>query len=253
MLFQIGWGEENKIKNNIYIWNFNSLDCILHLKSIYNHGFTYSASLFKENNQLYILASNSQGQKFSQPLKVFDINGKKVKEIKSLKRNTKYIDVYYDTKLDKNFIILIDGTLSSFDYATHKLYKKYHDRQWAPYGDNIIIKPSKKVVKIIECDFDGKINIYNFHTGELLLNARADGYGFCCWNNNYILATEKYKRFVLIDIYSSLNKKCFEGHKSTIFKIVKLIHPNYGECLITISETETKLWIIKKEPTSKKK
>ena len=33
----------------------------------------------------------------------------------------------------------------------------------------------------------------------------------------------------------------------TVFKIVKLIHPKYGECLITVSEEETKLWIIKKE------
>ena len=101
----------------------------------------------------------------------------------------------------------------------------------------------------MECDFNGEIKIFNFHTGDLLFNSRAGGYGFCCWNNNYILATEKYNRFALINVSSPINKKYFEGHKNTVFKIIKLIHPNYGECLITISENETKLWIIKKKPT----
>jgi hypothetical protein len=132
------------------------------------------------------------------PLKIYDIKGNKVKEIKSFKRNIKYIDIYFDTRLKKNCIVLIDGTLSSFDYITHKLFKKYHDKQYALYGDTIIIKPEKKIVKIMECDFNGEIKIFNFHTGDLLFNSRAGGYGFCCWNNNYILATEKYNRFVLI-------------------------------------------------------
>jgi len=253
LLLQIVCGYEFKIKNNIYIWNFNNLDCILFLKSIYEDGYVYSASLLKENNQLYLIVSNSQGKALSKPLKVFDIKGNKVKEIKSFKRDINYIDVYFDIKLKKNFIVLIDGTLSSFDYTTYKLYKKYHDKKFALYGDSIIIKPEKKIVKIMECDFNGEIKIFNFHTGDLLFNARAGGNGFCCWNDNYILATETYNRFVLIDVSSPKIKKYFEGHKDTVHKFVKLIHPNYRECLITISEFETKLWIIKEGPNSKNK
>lgn len=252
LLLQIICGREYKIQNNIYIWNFSNLDCILFLKSIYNEGLIYSASLFQENNQLYLLASNSDGKELSLPLKVFDITGNKVKEMKSFNRNIEYIDVYFDRKLKKNFIVLIDKTLSSFDYITLKLYKKYYDREFPPYGDTIIIKPEKNIVKIMDCDFNGKIKIFNFHTGDLLFNARAGGYGFCCWNDNYILATETYNRFVLIDVSAPKNKKYFKGHQNPVEKIIKFIHPNYGECLITISKYETKLWIFKKETTSKK-
>ena len=253
LLLQIVCGIEFNIKNNIYIWNFSNLECILCLESIYQDGYIYSASLLKENNQLYLIASNNKGKELSLPLKVFDIKGNKVKEIKSLKRDINYIDVYFDNKLKKYFIVLIDGTLSSYDYKTFKLYKKYHDKKFALYGDNIFIKQEKKIVKIMECDFNGYINIFNFHTGDLLFNARAGGYGFCCWNDNYLLATETYNRFILIDISSPRNKKYFEGHKETVYKIVKLIHPNYGECLITISQYETKLWIIKEGSKSRKK
>jgi len=150
LLLQIVCGEEYNIRNNIYIWNFSNLDCILHLKSIYKEGFVYSSTLFQEKNQLYLITSNNSGKELSQPLKVFDIKGNKIKEIKNFKRNINYIDVYFDTKLKKNFLVLIDGTLSSFDYIAHKLYKKYHDKQCDPYGDTIIIKPEKKLVKIMD-------------------------------------------------------------------------------------------------------
>jgi len=248
LLLQIICGDdEYNIRNNIYIWNFSNLDCILNLELVYKEGFIYSASLLKEKNELYLITSNNSGKELSQPLKVFDIKGNKVDEIKSLKRNINYIDVYFDTNLNKNFIVLIDGTLSSFDYTTKKLYKKYNDKKLSPYGDTIIIKQEKKVVKIMECDHNGEIKIFNFHTGDLLFNTREGGYGLCFWNDNYIFATKKYNGFALIDISSPINKKYFEGHNMKVFKIVKLIHPKYGECLITVSEKETKLWIIKKE------
>ena len=91
MLLQIVCGDEYNIRNNIYIWNFINLDCILHLKLVYKEGFVYSASLFQEKNELYLILSNNNGKEFSQPLKVFDIKGNKVNEIKSLKRN---INIY---------------------------------------------------------------------------------------------------------------------------------------------------------------
>ena len=187
---------------------------------------------------------------FSLPLKVFDIKGSKVKEINNIKSDINYIDIYYDKNLKKNFIVLIDRTLSSYDYTTNKLYKKYCDKKLDPYGDTVNINAGKKIVKIMVCDHNGYIKIFNFHTKELFFESRAGGSGFCYWNDQYIFAYEKYDKFVLIDSISPVKKKFFEGHKNTIFKLVKFIHPKYGECLITVSERETKLWIIKKETTS---
>ena len=43
----------------------------------------------------------------------------------------------------------------------------------------------------MECDHNGEIKIFNFHTEVALFNARVGGFGFCCWNSNYILATNK--------------------------------------------------------------
>ena len=254
LLLQILSGdEEYKILNNIYIWNFNNLECIFHLEKIYSEGLIYSASLLKENNQFYLITSNTRGKELLYPMKVFDLKGNKVKEIKNIKSNINYMDIYYDINLKKNFVIVIDGTLSSYDYTNNKLYKKYTDKKGHLYGDTVIINGEKKTVKIIICDFNGNIGIYNFHTGDLLFKDRAGSFGLCYWNDNYIFASQNYDRFVLIDISSPKIKKYFSGHKNEVNKIMKLIHPKYGECLITIDQYKTKLWIIKNEGSKKKK
>ena len=254
LLLQIVSGhEEFKILNNIYIWNFNNLECIFHLEKIYKEGLIYSASLLKENNQFYLITSNTEGKDLSYPLKVFDLKGNKVKEIKNIKSNVNYMDIYYDINLKKNFIIVIDGTLSSYDYTNHKLYKKYTDKKGDLYGDTVIINSEKKPVKIMICDFNGEIGIYNFYTGDLLFKDRAGGYGFCYWNENYIFASQNHYRFALINISSPKIKKYFNAHEDQVDKIIKLIHPKYGECLITIDQYKTKLWIIKNEEYPRKK
>ena len=103
------------------------------------------------------------------------------------------------------------------------------------------------------CDFNGEIGIYNFHTGDLLFKDRAGGYGFCYWNENYIFASQNHYRFALINISSPKIKKYFNAHEDQVDKIIKLIHPKYGECLITIDQYKTKLWIIKNEEYPRKK
>ena len=150
----------------------------------------------------------------------------------------------------KNFIVIIDGNPSSYDYMTNKLYKKYYDKECDPYEDTVVIQEEKKIMKIMDCEYIGYIKIFNFHTKELLFEIRACGSGFWYWNDKYILTYAKYNRFILIDIISPIIKKFFEGHNNTIDKLVKIIYPKYGESLITVSEKETKLWIIKKQTTS---
>ena len=164
------------------------------------------------------------------------------------------MDIYYDKNLKKNFIVVIDyKTLCSYDYATNKLYKKYYDKELTIYGETVVINDEKKPVKIIECDFNGYIRIFNFHTGDLLFQNRAGGSGLCYWNDNYIFATERYDRFALIDICSPRIKHYYSKHKNNVCKIIKLIHPKYEESLITFDQYSTKFWIIKKETPSRKK
>ena len=251
LLLQIISGEDYESINNIYIWNFNNLDCILLLQKIYEKGLVYSASLLKENNQFYLITSNNSGKELSLPLKVFDLNGNKVKEINKIKSDIKYMHIYNDKNLKKNFIVLINNTLCSYDYSTNKLYKTYYDKKGHIDEDTVVINDEKKPVKIMECNFNGEIRIFNFHTGSLLFESRGGGPAFCYWNDNYVFVAENYDRFSLINITSPKVKQYFTGHKSNVYKILKIFHPTFGECLITFEEYQAKLWIIKKDSRKK--
>ena len=92
-----------------------------------------------------------------------------------------------------------------------------------------------------------------FILGICYLKIEQEVLDYIIWNDNYIFASQNYDRFVLIDISSPKIKKYFSGHKNEVNKIMKLIHPKYGECLITIDQYKTKLWIIKNEGSKRKK
>ena len=66
------------LNNNIKIWKFNIWECIIDLKDINTQGNLYSSCFLPLNEQLFILTSNILGH---EPLKVFDLDGNKVKEI----------------------------------------------------------------------------------------------------------------------------------------------------------------------------
>ena len=52
----------------------------------------------------------------------FDLNGKKINEIKNSKYNISVIETYYDKKLNKNFIIVVSNdALRSYDYNGNKI------------------------------------------------------------------------------------------------------------------------------------
>ena len=69
--------------NNNKIWNTNNLECILNLDNINNNGILFSACFLNKNNEIFILTNNSNIG-INESIKVFDLNGQKIKEIKIL-------------------------------------------------------------------------------------------------------------------------------------------------------------------------
>lgn len=79
------------------------------LENIYKVGKILSAWLFNYNNKLYIIASNNSNNYISffkhSFIKVYDLEGKIIKELNDSCDRTYFIDTFYDQKLDKNYII----------------------------------------------------------------------------------------------------------------------------------------------------
>ena len=236
--------------NNIRLWNINNWECITNITNINNGGVLDSSCFLKENNKNYIITSNynSEAGK-SEQIKVFNFKGQLIKTINDSKDKTFFIDSYYDHILCKNYIITGNYSyLKSYDFSNNKVYHKYLDSKNIYNHFHFILVINKNKIKLIDgCD-DGIIRIWNFHSG-LLINKIESGKGLfkifslCLWNNNYIFfGSEDTIR--LIELTNELIIKEFKGHNGFVNNIIKIIHPKYGESLLSqnVCNSNINLW-----------
>jgi len=68
----------------------------------------------------------------------------------------------------------------------------------------------------------------------------------CLWNNDYLFVGNDSNLIKLIDIKNKKFIMDLIGHNGTLKTIKKIIHPQYGECLISQSTNDykIKIWTI---------
>ena len=237
--------------NNLKLWNFPSWECILNIKNINSSGILKSGAFLNENNQYYIVTSNAlipYLQENLEGIKVFDLQGNKVKEIPNSKDDTFFLDIYYDEANKKNFIITANvGSVKSYDYTEGKLFQLYKDTEGQQHY-TIIQHKENNMLKLIGSSFDGNVRIWNFNTGELLkkINVYEDFiYDICLWNNKYLFVGCLKSRIRLVDLEEGKVIKTFEATKGFPVTINKFVTPELGECLISQNTNDITLWKIK--------
>ena len=87
------------------------------------------------------------------------------------------------------------------------------------------------------------------HWKELLRRikiTKRELYGICLWNNDYLFVGCDDNSIKLIDLKQRKIIKEFYSHNNEVITIKKLIHPKYGECLISQGfDDQIKLWVNK--------
>ena len=238
-------------RNNLKIWNINNWECLLNIKKVYDTGRLFSACFLNENNKIYIIASNNNHNQ-PEEIKVFDFLGNEITKINDSKDETFFIDSFYDNKLLNYYIITGNKNNSkSYDYKQNKLYHIYCDQNDNEYNEvkSLIIYNLGEQIRLIGSSACNKIGIWNFHTGEMLQkivigNKYYNVNGLCLWNNKYLYAS---KGIQLIDLEQGKVIKSYAN--SDEFNIKKIIHPELGECFITLGifgdKKSLKIWVNK--------
>ena len=240
--------------NSIIVWNLKDLNKVLEIKNINNGGVIFSACFLNDKDNNYIVTSNCSQNAFYlnfDPIKLFDLNGQKVKEINGSNERTYYIDSYYDNKLSKNYIISCNfNYVKSYDYEKNELYHKYHENnEGAHYSFSIYNNGIN--TNIAESSNNGIIRIWNFHSAELLNKISVNHirlFSACLWNNDCLFVGCDDKTIKLIELKSGNIIKNLEGHNNIVLTVKKINHPKYGECLVSkgFKEDQIKLWTLKK-------
>ena len=236
--------------NNLKIWSLIDWECILNLTNVNKKWFLYSACILTDNNENYIVTSNASQENNNESIKVFDLNGKQIKTFNNSNETTLLVDNFYDDKANKNYIISCSlGHCKSYDFRSGEVYRKYSEKNKSCSG-SFVIKNNENIIKLIDSSADGYIRIYNFHSGEFLSKIKVIDkflYGLCLWNNNFIFVGCGDKTIKLIDLDSEKVVDSLNGHKNSVLTIKKLIHPLYGEYLLSqgLNDDKIKIWINK--------
>ena len=237
--------------NNIKIWKVKNMVCILNIENINSSGDLNSACVLydKTKNENFIVSSCCYGN--SEPLKIFDFYGRKVKEISHSCDNTIFIDDFYDERIFKNFIITgNEGFVKSYDFKKSKTYLKYCDNDGRGHFSVYIHNTFYKIQLFESCE-DGCIRIWDFHSRELLNKIYVSEkclYGICFWDDDYIFVGCSDKSIKLVSLKCRTIARNLTGHKNMVITVKKINHPKYGKCLLSQGDFEDpiKLWTNKK-------
>ena len=239
--------------NKIKLWDIFSWENILTLNNINKENKLYSACFLNYNNQTYIVSSNGdfdlEGK--SEKIKIFDFNGKKVKEINDSDNNTFFIDTYYDKNKSKYYIITGNlNCVNSFDYENNSLYHTYSSNTSGEHVSVILCEKENITIMIESCNNDKYIRKWDFHTGFLLnkINTFEDGiFGISLFNQTYLFAGSKSGVIKIFDLKTGEIMDNLLGHEIRVNTVKILFHPIYENCLISQGwlSNSIKLWDIK--------
>ena len=220
--------------NNLKLWNITNFECLLNLENINKSGRLFSACFLSENNTNYIITSCAYGN--NEPVKIFDTNNK-IKEINKLNESVYFIDTFYDKILSRNYIIVgCNGFIKSFDYNSDQIYKEYNDNDNNRHC-SIILNNNEGKIKMFESSFDGYLRIWDFHEGKLLDKIKiCDNswlFGLCLWDNEHLLIGCGDKSIKIMELKNGAINANLNDFNNKVLCIKKIMHPLYGECLIT--------------------
>ena len=235
--------------NNIKIWESFTFQCLLNLEKINNDGLLNSATFLLINNNYYIVTSNRNWTN-PEPIKIFDLKGKKIEEIKNSKNNTFFIDVYYDKTNSKQFIVSgNEGSIISYDYSGNNIYNRYvESNENNIFHHSLIIYEDEYIIKLIESsDGNGNIRIWDFHTADLLKKINASNKslrGINLWNNKYLFVGCGDKTIKLIELDGGKIINNLIGHTNNVCSFKIILHPKYGKCIISQGheDDQIKIW-----------
>ena len=176
-----------------------------------------------------------------------------IKEINYKNNQTYFIDIYHDKKSDIKYIITGNlGFVRTYDYTNDCKYHRYNDDENEYEHYKVIIFDNSEIIKIIAAGKDGQVLIWDFHSTELLKKIKVNEfsydnlYGICLWNKE-LLFVGCGNCLKVVDIENEKVVNSLIGHSNNILTIKTVIHPLYGECIISqeLYSGQIKLWINK--------
>ena len=237
---------------DIKVWNINNFECLSNIiipKDFFDdlHKRPRSIStLFFINykNNIYISIAFPF---YDLPMQVYDLEGNKIKKVKINLKEINHMGSFTDKK-KSYFFACGNQYVKSFDFEKNEVYKNYIYDKNNNYT-HAVINDYDTVKKLISCNFNGGIKIWNFHSGQLLNEIELTNnkiFNFCLWNNDYLFAACGNNPFILIDLKNKTIIGNYGEKEDGVLSLKKGTNDKCGKCLITLHNKtgKIKLWLI---------
>ena len=229
----------------VKIWDIKTFSYIVNISNAHSGYYIYSVSVLcdEKDNINYIITSAP-----NEYMKIWDFSGKYIRNMGQNDESTYFIDVYFDNKEKKNYILNANSVdVKSYTFKTGELYHKYKGTPQT-WHMSAVVNETKNQQILIESDGNGYIRMWDFHSGLLIKNITSSPTlnlrGICLWNDDYLFAAGNDYQVKLYDLTQGKFVKSLKGHTSTVCSIEKVVHPKYGECLISQGlDGKLKMWI----------
>ena len=240
--FLISTSSERKVK----VWNLKTYECHITLNKCHTGTYLYSALLLFDNinNLNYIVTSCP-----NEYMKLWDFDsGKFIREIGSTSDYTYFINYWNNNNI--NYIINANSSNVKI-YGINKskeIYREFLAPQ-STWHMSAFVERMNDINYLFESDGNGYLRIWNIEKKEIYKSIQASGCnlrGICFWNDRFIIAASSDKGFKIFDLENNKNIITIHGHESVLWTVQKIIHPLYGESLISSGiDGNIKLWIQK--------
>ena len=236
-------------EKSIKIFNLNTFKEYLTISNCYTGTYMYSALLLfddlGEKNKNYVVTSSPNDY-----IKFWNLdNGKFIKNVGSKEDYTYFINYWKNN--DKYYIlnanadnVKIYGTESE-----NQLFGEYSgtERTWHMCA---FVEKMNDVDTLFESDGKGYVRLWNLETHQLIKSIQCQSIslrGMSLWNQKYIIVASSDKSFKILDLEKGELVSSVSGqHNNSMCSVKKIMHPLYGESLLTGSIDGTiKLWINK--------
>ena len=234
-------------EKSIKIFNLNTFKEHLTISNCYTGTYMYSALLLFDDLGVknYVVTSSPNDY-----IKFWNLdNGKFIKNVGSKDDYTYFINYWKNN--DKYYII--DANADNVKiYGTDKenqLFGEYSgkERTWHMCA---FVDKMNDIDTLFESDGKGYVRLWNLENHQLIKSIQCQPFslrGMTLWNQKYIIVASSDKSFKILDLEEGKLALSVSGqHVNSMCSVKKIMHPLYGESLLTGSIDGTiKLWINK--------
>ena len=225
----------SSMDRSVKLWNLNTLFCEVTIGNSFKSTFLFSSHLMLVNKTNYIVASVADPE----PIKIYNLNGNTFKSINNGKDKVAYLDSWKDTTMlaEENFIISCNNTdVKLINFTTGKVYKSFQEKSCEPcWHFSCFVADSNLKSLLFESDNKGYLRIWDIHSGSITRSIKTPDclVGILLWNDQYLLGAFKGGVRV-IDLKTGSIAKTLAGNDNCLYgTLVKFMHSDLGECLMT--------------------